>query len=313
MDTTAKVSCGTLRQIDRFRYDRCRYKAAAGGECYGNIVDYIDFEDPLAIAPERSFHSFDIRDNTWRALPPMSAHRSGKTFHLIHLDEFIYAIGGETDRIEYPVEEVERYDINQNKWETLSSLPEGIHIISAVVFKGRILVYGEKSKANFDRESLQMMVYRPERNEWQVTLRPTDMADETDLVLFCYNNRCYQIHYVRKQPAGTPIDCSLCYCPEILSVKALDVEITGDEVAVRVGEEISQNAIPGDCGAFCINADVFVVAVSAQAVCKTDIKIKSSRNCKEDLSRGKWSNINVRKLYRGSTTYLTFDKNLYLK
>ena len=193
---------------------------AAGGQYYGDFHDYIDINGLSPIFSGYTFHCFDLKDNEWRALPQMSACRYGTTFHLIHLDGFIYAIGGETGNIEYPEEEVERYDINQKKWETLSSLPKGIHTISAVLFKGSILVYGEKDKSNFNRESLQMMVYRPEQDEWQVTHRPTDIADKTDPLLFCYNDQCYQVNYIRRQPACAPIDRpSFCY-PEILSVKA---------------------------------------------------------------------------------------------
>ncbi|XP_072036701.1 uncharacterized protein [Amphiura filiformis] len=106
--------------------------------------------------------------NSWSQYPLMIDPR--KAFPMVHLDGYLYAIGGEDNESE-AMKEAERFSFKDKKWEKIADLPVPCYYACATVYKGKILVYGSQPVPNAKtpaQHDLQM--YDPATNQWQTLL-----------------------------------------------------------------------------------------------------------------------------------------------
>ncbi|XP_072036698.1 uncharacterized protein [Amphiura filiformis] len=103
--------------------------------------------------------------NPWSRYPRMKDAR--RSFPMVHLDDYLYAIGGEDDGYK-AMKEAERFSFKDKKWEKIADLPVPCYYACATVYKGKILVYGSQPIRDPDtpaQHNLQM--YDPATNQWE--------------------------------------------------------------------------------------------------------------------------------------------------
>jgi DNA-binding CsgD family transcriptional regulator/N-acetylneuraminic acid mutarotase len=112
----------------------------------------------------------------WQELAPMSTARSGLT--LVAYDGFIYAIAGETEQGVTGV--VERYDPNENRWETLPPKPIAVDDAQGVVIGGEILMPGGRLASGEVTNVLE--AFNPLSGTWKErSPLPEAMSDYTSV------------------------------------------------------------------------------------------------------------------------------------
>ncbi|XP_072030512.1 kelch-like protein 32 [Amphiura filiformis] len=244
----------------------------------------------------KDFHRYHAVENRWVALAPLITAR--RNFPLLYLDGFIYAIGGMDVRKSQSLIHVERYNVAENTWETVETLPEECHSLSAVEFKGKILVCGTRNH----RYTHKLMIYHVETNAWQcVDLGPhfsmTPRQNKVS-VLFVYNHQCYRIlyNYVDREDGFTGVP----------TVNELDIVSQDNDIIVTMGEKVKQDLIRRDEGEFCIGDEVFMIQKGF--VMKTDMLMTDGYNYGVK-SIGRWSMFNVMTdRDRSNVTLFTFDR-----
>ena len=293
-----------------------------------------------------AFNVYLSEQNEWFRLQPMSQSRH--SLALVHQDGFIYAIGGQSDVVgglfgkrgtsDHPLLDLERYDIAQNCWVNLTPMPFACHEISAVAFKSKILVSGLQSPIYGWANKRLLMTYSLDTDKWDFI---TEDVGKTDLVpmLFVHNNRCYRVlHRYEGNHIGVPSVNELNFGTGddsdevILTTTCIDNVMVQDgvlgdfiiapiieevtqktETSVSIGEDIRQDFIPSDRGAFRIDDEVFMIKKGF--VYKTDVRISPEQSTDVDLDAGKWGEFNRLKdeFYASNITYLTFDKKKLTK
>ncbi|XP_072035237.1 kelch-like protein 25 [Amphiura filiformis] len=160
----------------------------------------------------KEFYSYQAGDNKWLQLPSMSKRLNKTT--LVSLEGYIYAIGTISGSLftGEPQIMMERYDINEVKWEDMKS-PDSFEnepSISSVVFEGKIFVSSvmrmEDRDEDVDDDDEDMfddsyylvedlMMYDPETDTWQVNHigRRDELAESGESFLFVYNDQLYRI------------------------------------------------------------------------------------------------------------------------
>ncbi|XP_072041315.1 kelch-like protein 38 [Amphiura filiformis] len=114
------------------------------------------------------FYRYNAAKNRWSQLCGMIVARN--SFPMVHLDGYIYAIGG-LDESEIVISDVERYDLKKEEWQMLPQLPERCTNLSALAFKGKIIVHGTTPVADNPYSSLVkyvLQVYHPKSKYWQI-------------------------------------------------------------------------------------------------------------------------------------------------
>ncbi len=276
--------------------------------------DDIHFRLPVG---KNHFYQYHAMQNKWSQLPAMNIARN--SFPMVYLDNFIYAIGGSNESgIE--ITDVERYDLRQKEWKMLPPLPERCRTLSAVAFKGKIIVHGVTSAAN-NPITLQpqvkyvLQVYHPNSKYWQRAHSEVHgMSDESRHVspphLFLHKDTCYRVSYTR---VPSTIQTPWVYAPITKPcVQVLDLEVLRDNdgldsvTTVKIGESISQEHIPeNSVGAFRIGNEVFV-SQNGFSYC-TGITITSDQV--EDVDVDQWNSfIDAGGLGDGGMTCFTFDR-----
>ena len=212
----------------------------------------------------------------------MSADRSH--FSLVHLDGFIYAIGGHSSDYDASVT-VERFNLANQTWDHNYTLPEPLAETTAVVYSGKLLVYGLKL-VDVPEDEVNMFTYillcfDPVRQEWSKLLeesRPvatiaTKMDSSDTGILIVQNGSCYRVWFARSNETDEEI---LCF-PHVnrIAVRTL----RSGAMRANIGEEIEnqtpgQNNIVNNNGyAFHIDGEVYVL-VMPDFVYKTGLTVK---------------------------------------
>ena len=253
-----------------------------------------------------NFLAYDMELNKWNDLPSLKKPR--KSILLVHSGGFLYAIGGQNEK-DTQMNDVERFDFTKNEWQTMASLPDKFRWVSAVDYKGIIVVYGVSVQHYREHEN-RMLVFNPYKNVWQAKLSEI-CEDESayfenlnrDPVLVVHNGHCYRVLYDNSR--NTKVDSDLFvswYEHRQPRVNLLAVHI----LKLSVGQEIKQDLIPlNKSGAFCIHDDVFIN--SRGSVLKTDVKLSTDKKkSAKDLS--KWKSYQFHEdLRRSNCTWLTVD------
>ncbi|XP_072013826.1 uncharacterized protein [Amphiura filiformis] len=232
---------------------------------------------------------------------------------LVHLNGYIYAIGGIRDSYggdsdsNFPLEfgvgsilssDCERFDIARNKWKKIAPLPPHFAATSAIAYQGRILVYStiydqhDYYEYALETKRYEIWVYNPNKNEWQSKFSESDNTTDklTQPVLVVHKDQCYRVVF-RIIPRGDETDYLRAYRglpkEEQAVVNLLKLHSSRSDVmsGVSLGEEIKQDFIePNTLGAFRIGEDVFVTTCGD--VQQTDLKIHKDED--EDIDLGKW-------------------------
>ena len=202
---------------------------------------------------------YDADTNAWIKLPSMLSERS--EFALVHMDGFIYAIGGKGLYGDCTVS-VERYSIEQNRWEDVASCKCYYRDPSAVAVNGRILLYGRVdhsfswSDTSTNTHTLEM--YNPTTNDWQKLLFETyDTAyfDKYPL-LMVHGGECYRV--VSKLPSRVKPSLTN-YSSGKIHVSKIKIIERGRNHRVTARLERDEVQMDLKCSsAFCLDGKAFV-------------------------------------------------------
>ncbi|XP_072035240.1 kelch-like protein 25 [Amphiura filiformis] len=215
----------------------------------------------------KEFYSYQAGDNKWLQLPSMSQCQYYTS--LMSLGGYIYAIGmnqkisREQRSIRYigPGIMMERFDINEKKWEVMKPPPDNFHHdprkysqgISSVVFEGKIFVSSARRMRGIGTYE-ELMVYDAETDNWQVNeVAQTGLEEEeqNDVVLstlFVYKDQLYRI-----------LGQSNLMSDMYVSLVTLKSEEDGS-MTVTVGDQLSQENLQSkETTAFCIGDKDFSI------------------------------------------------------
>ncbi len=131
------------------------------------------------------FHWYNKEQRKWLRLDSMRSHRAN--FSLVHMNKFVYAIGDGSI--------VERYSLEQKLWQSIAPLSTAMYNTSAVVYQGKILVYGKTSPSwsseKTDKYILQ--VFTPDetasRGTWSIALDNQQHKYKVSRSIFDYTPR----------------------------------------------------------------------------------------------------------------------------
>ena len=265
--------------------------------------------------------------NKWDALASMNRRRGWKCT-VVHLDGYIYAIGGDGDGDEGGETSMERYNVAKGKWskgELIAlDLMDSKQTYPTVAFNGCIFMYGKEGLDDVLR------AYIPATNEWAILpMPPHQHGDSKDNppTLMVHNDKCYLVVY-RRVDSHKPVeshygDGDPHYVgdrdPPQVRPHVHQLEIIFDETSVptltpvTLGEAQPQDLIPANhCGAFLIDNDIFVN--SNGHVHNTGIKAAAAEGQEECVNLDDWDRLNLRKdsysseSLRGiSVVYCTLD------
>ena len=233
---------------------------------YRKQFDTVDSESEIDLEEvhKRCFR-YDSLENTWEEMPEM-IFGCYREFPFVYLNNCIYAFGGvDIDKCRkyeaqgYSVWDslprtAEYYNMDREEWFPLPSLPGCRDWVSAVAYKGKILVYGlNLNNLNLTTENHVILVCDPSAGEDMIQTELKSKITGVKIrypVLFVHEEVCYRILY--KRVNGQSYD-------EQPLVNKMVLESQGDCAQLSVGEEVNQGMIPGNQnGAFCIQDQVFV-------------------------------------------------------
>ncbi|XP_072013032.1 kelch-like protein 28 [Amphiura filiformis] len=217
-----------------------------------------------------------IRENNqWEDLPSMKNARC--SVELVHLDGFIYALGG-FDIDGHTLSHVERFDLAKQTWQELASLPCDFCCLSAIAYHGNIITYCEE-RVGCPLSRIPdgfLSVYSPAHNTWRTDKakdKLTKGSRRDGPLLFQREDQLYRVKYVDVEPwpKSRPVVNKLRFD-----------RCEADDMTVSMGEEVSQDLIPANnVGAFRIEEEVFVSC--NRLVINTDIKISKDQSVSVDL------------------------------
>ena len=226
------------------------------------------------------FLKLDVDNNKWVELSPMKKRRSiispvkkkRGACSMVFLDGRIYAFGCPTDG-DQRCGEV--YDIKDNSWRILPSMPKLIKMpASCVAYAGKILVYGANDvSTDSDRRQHFLLMYDPLADSWSVLMdvsHPLSSVDPATLVV--HNGKCFRV--VRGKCLCQADECTDMWHLKI-SVHELIVDFK-DRSAIegqRQDDRLEQTPIAGDprFQYFYIDRDVYFFFVSK--VYNTGVKV----------------------------------------
>ena len=191
-------------------------------------------------------------------------------FALVHLDGYIYAMGGEDL---YDRTTVERYSIEQNMWECKRSCTSSFVEPRAVAVNGRILLYGclcTWSDASINMYTLEM--YNPTTNSWQKMLSETFETPyyERKPTLAVHNSECYRI--VWKLVPGVKPSLDNMSSGKI-NVSKIKIKERGRNHRVTATLQRDEHQVDLKCHkAFCLDGKAFVY-LSDNTVMNTGIDV----------------------------------------
>ncbi|XP_072041306.1 kelch-like protein 28 [Amphiura filiformis] len=268
---------------------------------------------------QKHFYRYHAVENQWSQLPAMNVARN--SFPMVYLDGYIYAIAG-CNESGIEISDVERFNLSTKEWEMLPRLPERCRSISAVAFKGKIIVHGITPAADNPTTSQPqvkyvLQVYHPNSKYWQrVHSEVREVNQEVNIIdrrpinpphLFVHKDLCYRVSYAKVQSdTPRPWYCTPKHKPVVdaIEVHPLSNDAATDAVSVKVGESINQEHIPENMvGAFRIADEVFV-SINGFSY-NTGISISSDQITDVDVDQWKpFSDIRG----QGGITCFTFDR-----
>ena len=226
------------------------------------------------------FHRYCGDTNTWVDLPSM--HDPRVTFSLVHLGDYIYAIGGQ-DRATDPDPWVlvERFHIDKEEWEKLPPQPWGNWSPIAVVCRGKILIYGpdEYDDSPGEQSTYTIKAFFPETNTWKTVWTDHRVSGYRQSIITVINDVCYEIRFVFDN-RNVPV------------VRELVLDLESNPPTCVLGEREDQSSI--ECNEVSIKGDLYVIVTFPGFVYRKD--------------RGSWFHSSNIDGASASVVCYTFDK-----
>ena len=245
------------------------------------------------------FFVFRVMENKWTELRPMNVQRDYCS--LVHLDNYIYAIGGTEKRpdefFSTPIKSAERYHMEGERWEMLPDMPEECFTPSVAAFNGRILVYGplRMEPHNGEPSLYTLMMFNPESQSWSSLWSCQTMSGFIPSLLTVYENTCYEVRYEDDGPRGN-------HKPK---VRALNLSFDKETATVDFGDHHSQE-LTSHYHQFCINNHLFVVVSLFDYIHDTGIML-SVDNANSPMHKN-WGRAKDIGGFDKSVVSFTFDK-----
>ncbi|XP_072020432.1 LOW QUALITY PROTEIN: uncharacterized protein [Amphiura filiformis] len=283
-----------------------------GGHLYtcGGLKDVriLDGKVHAYFTTSMEFYCYDPGSSLWsQKLPSMRVSRHSVS--LVFLNGFIYAIAGLNEKGEL-LRDVERYDIQKQKWSHVKPLPDAFQSSNAsvVAFKGKILVHEIQDETC----TSVLYVYDPSVHTWQhITCGQVDEAILREKsTLYVHNDVCYRVLYMK--PSGTDYEFdgdASTPCVTSLAFHAPDTRDHCTSNNIIVDAEIKQDHIPiNTVCAFRIKDEVFIK--DNKFVHNTGVRITPDQST--DVSLESWEDSFPTRLFEeshGNVAYFTFDIN----
>ncbi|XP_072014888.1 uncharacterized protein [Amphiura filiformis] len=245
--------------------------------------------------PLGNFCVYDSSANKWKRLPPMKSKRA--FFPMVAHQGYIYALGGfQKDGAYYGVE---RYSLRDKKWERFGGYGLDLAHMSAVSFKGRIVLCGTMANL-MQRKTLIVLALKVKTPEWDiVSIRPYEEGiEDFSPVLIVLEDKLYVVSFEKDME-------ELIRRPHVQEIKCLNFDCDDEKASVDI-DVVS--FYPG----------IFVKAFSAQYMTQDgDIYVSKYQHAKRLESKkdssgenyysvGDWFNLALGQ--RGSTVLFTFKK-----
>ncbi|XP_072028181.1 kelch-like protein 15 [Amphiura filiformis] len=264
----------------------------AGGE--KDEESDLDEEDDQGDIVYKHLFSFDPTKNKWNRLKPMNTPRRG--FSIVHLDGFLYVIGGGNNECYNGLRDVERYDISKNEWQPVASIPVSVEYVSSVLaYEGRLLACCEGEVLS------SILMYNPVTNTWQVALEEP-MAQRNAArppALIIHKDLCYRVTYRLAGMLATELF--------FIGLKTVpfvnELSIQSDTASIVVGEEVKQDHIPPNLvGAFRMEDQVLINHYGF--VYDTGVRISPDQS--SDVNLNRFTSFMTEEEY-SNMVYFTFD------
>lgn len=160
-----------------------------------------------ALSPSSSdwkFAKYNISTKTWtRLADPENIHKYERRGILLHLDNYLYLIGG--DYYQGVYKRVDRYDLENGMWEQIGDMPIGVSAPMGTVHNGKLIVFGGSTnyaQTTFNKDVFQ---YDPKTDKWSLLGEvPTEfrLVNTNGETGFCYdNNMVYCMHRNNYSPS----------------------------------------------------------------------------------------------------------------
>ena len=218
-----------------------------GGKLYlagGKAYNYVD--GGVLLYQSRKFYEYDVSRNEWRQLPSMLMAR--EHFTLVHLDGYIYAIGGiDDDEVGgQHICSAERYSLTKEKWEILPNLPGDCYWPTAVGFEGKLLVYGpQEPEESIGQPSVySLMVFYPTIHCWKIVWTEERISGVRQSLLMVENGLCYEIRFGKDSKPN---------------VTRMELDLKINKPTLQFGDEEDQDLCSSDYHEVCIDGQFFVI------------------------------------------------------
>ncbi|XP_070581051.1 kelch repeat and BTB domain-containing protein 8-like [Ptychodera flava] len=125
----------------------------AGGclvDDHSGSEDSYDTSQDLGLRPQRDVYIYEHTHDRWHKRAPMLTERFD--LHLAATDTHVYAIGG-MGRGGQHLDVIEGYDLKDNKWKYVTSMPPGLSPLCAIVYGTHIYVIQGDTFLSFDTET----------------------------------------------------------------------------------------------------------------------------------------------------------------
>ncbi|XP_072034172.1 kelch-like protein 38 [Amphiura filiformis] len=195
----------------------------------------------------KNFHCYCENTNTWIELPSM--HTAREQFSLVHLDRYIYAIGGQQEDVDLlfnPWVNIERFNLDTMQWEVMPHQPWGSFKPCAVVYKDKILVYGpdEYDDSPGERSTYYLMAYYPDIDTWKTVWKDHRVSGYRQSILTVVDDVCYEIRFVFEQ-RNIPV------------VREVILDLESDPPTMELGGCEDQSSI--ECNEVCIKEQLYTI------------------------------------------------------
>ena len=159
------------------------------------------------------------------------------------------------------VDAVERFNLTTQTWDGVYQLPEAIAFTSAVIFDGKILIYGKSAESEESHGVYILIVFDPATKRSKTVLvegHETWMGMEnTDCVLVVHDGALYRVCYKDGNPDGVFIN-QMIIVPQVNRIEVKKLRNGG--LRACVGEEVGpQSALSSnEANTFQIDGQIYI-------------------------------------------------------
>ena len=201
------------------------------------------------------FFKFDSSTYKWIELPKLKTARDG--FSLIHHEGYLYAIGG--TRQKKLVDTIERFNLATQTWDGVYQLSEGVAFTSAVIFDGKIFIYGTSDEYEEFVGVYVLIVFDLATKRSKTVLvegQETWMDYTSSCVLVVHDGILYRVCYKDENPDG--IFNQMLVIPQVNRIEVKKLRNGG--LRAWVGDEVGQQNVlsPNEANTFHIDKQIYI-------------------------------------------------------